>query len=75
MTGEFDVAGVFIPAVVIWALLSMAVGVVVRRILTATHFYRLVWHRGLFDLALFFILWGLVAYMGNRYGLPAWIVR
>ncbi len=71
MIGEFDVAGVFIPAIVIWALLSMAVGVVVRRILTATRFYYLVWHRGLFDLALFFILWGLVAFMANRFGLPA----
>ena len=75
MIGEFDVAGVFIPAIVIWALLSMAAGAVVRQVFAATRFYRLVWHRGLFDLALFFILWGLVAFMGNHFGLPAWIDR
>ena len=75
MIGEFDIAGVFIPAIVIWALASMAVGLVVRRVFVATGFYRLVWHRGLFDLALFFILWGLVAFMGNHFGLPAGIDR
>lgn len=75
MIGEFDVAGVFIPAIVIWALLSMAVGLIVRRIFVATRFYQLVWHRGLFDLALFFILWGLVAFMANHFGLPAGIDR
>jgi len=71
--GEFDLAGVFVPAIVIWAVLSMAVGLVVRRVFTATGFYQLVWHRGLFDLALFFILWGLVAFVANRFGLPAGI--
>jgi hypothetical protein len=73
MIGEFDVAGVFIPAIVIWAIVSMALGLIVRRILTATRFYALVWHRGLFDLALFFILWSAVAFLANRYGLPAGI--
>ncbi len=75
MIGEIDVAGVFIPAILFWAVLSMAAGVVVRRILTATRFYQLVWHRGLFDLALFFMLWGLVAFMVNCYGLPAGVIR
>jgi len=73
MTGEFDIGGVFVPAILIWAVVSMAIGVVVRQIFTATRFYQLVWHRGLFDLALFFILWGLVAGTVNRFGLPAWI--
>ena len=72
MIGEIDVAGVFIPAILVWAVASMVVGLVVRQILAATGFYRLVWHRGLFDLALFFILWGFVAFMVNRFGLPAW---
>ncbi len=74
MIGEIDVAGVFIPALVIWALVAMAIGVVVRQILTATGFYRLVWHRGLFNLALFFILLGLVAGLINAHG-PSWIRR
>lgn len=73
MIGEFDVAGVFIPAILVWAIVSMAIGLVVRSILRAMRFYQLVWHRGLFDLALFFILWGLVAATANSAGLPAWI--
>lgn len=68
MIGEIDVAGVFIPALVIWALVAMVLGIVVRQVLTATGFYRLVWHRGLFELALFFILWGLVVVFVNRFG-------
>ncbi len=75
MIGEFDVAGVFIPAIVIWALGAVAIGAVLRRIFTVTRFYQLVWHRGLFDLALFFILWGFVAFMANNFGLAAWIDR
>jgi hypothetical protein len=72
MIGEFAVAGVFVPAVLIWALVAMAIGAVARRVLRLIGFYRLVWHRGLFDLALFFILWALVAAAVNRYGLPPW---
>ena len=71
MTGEFDIAGVFIPAILIWAIVSMVIGVAVRTILRSVGFYRLVWHRGLFDLALFFILWGLVASIANSSGMFA----
>ena len=75
MIGEFDIAGVFVPSIVIWTLVAMLIGVFVRRILAATGFYLLVWHRGLFDLALFFILLGAVAFTANRYGLPAWVTQ
>lgn len=73
MIAEVNIAGVFIPAILIWALVAVAIGFLVRRVLTLIGFYRLVWHRGLFDLALFFILWGSVAFMVNRFGLPGWI--
>ncbi len=72
MIGEFSIAGVFVPALLVWAVIAMGLGAVARRVLRVTGFYRLVWHRGLFDLALFFILWGLVAGMVNRFGIPAW---
>ena len=75
MIGEFDIAGVFVPAILIWAILSMAIGPVVRSILRAVRFYQLVWHRGLFDLALFFILWGLVAAAANSTDLSVWVAR
>jgi hypothetical protein len=72
MIGEFSIAGVFVPALLVWAVIAMALGALARRVLRLIGFYRLVWHRGLFDLALFFILWGLVAGLVNRYGIPMW---
>ncbi len=45
MIGEFAVAGVFVPAVLIWALVAMAIGAVARRVLRLIGFYRLVWLR------------------------------
>jgi hypothetical protein len=73
--GEFAVAGVFVPALLVWAVAAMAIGAAVRRLLRVIGFYRLVWHRGLFDLALFFILWGLVAAVVDFYNVSAGSTR
>jgi hypothetical protein len=72
MIGEINIAGVFVPALVLWGLVAMGLGAIVRQVLTSTGFYRLVWHRGLFDIALFFILWGLVVALVIRFGIPSW---
>jgi hypothetical protein len=60
MTGEFDLYGVFIPSLAAWMLLAFLISLPVRRILAWTGFYRLVWHRPLFDLALYVVLLGAV---------------
>ena len=49
MIGEFDIGGVFIPSAAVWAVVAIVVGVFVRRLLNLVGFYRLVWHRGLFE--------------------------
>jgi hypothetical protein len=68
MIGEFDVGGVFVPALVLWGMIAIGVNLVLRRVLSVFGFYRLVWHRGLFDLALLVILWALVTAVADRLG-------
>jgi hypothetical protein len=61
MIGEFDVYGVFVPVLLVWALIALALTAVLRRCLAVIGFYRLVWHRALVDLSLFVLLLAAVA--------------
>jgi hypothetical protein len=66
MRGELDLHGVFVPALLAFAFAAWLVTIVLRRLLAATGFYRLVWHRPLFDTALFvLVLGGLVALLSR----------
>jgi protein AaeX len=56
MIGEISIGGVYVPSLLIWGLVALALNLVLRRLLAAIGFYRLVWHRALFDLALFIIV-------------------
>lgn len=61
MTGQFDLYGVFIPSL---AALALAVYIVFRALaflLGKVGFYRMVWHRALFDVALYLTLLGFVS--------------
>ncbi len=60
MTGEFDLYGVFVPSLAAWMLLAFLLLLPLRRLLARTGLYRLVWHRPLFDLALYVVLLGAV---------------
>ncbi|KQS83690.1 MULTISPECIES: DUF1656 domain-containing protein [unclassified Methylobacterium] len=60
MTGELDLYGVFVPSLAAWMLIAFALSLLLRRVLARTGFYRMVWHRPLFDLALYVVLLGLV---------------
>jgi protein AaeX len=70
MIGEFDIGGVFVPAPAVWAAVAIIVSLFLRRLLHLAGFYQLVWHRGLFELALLTILWGTVTYFATLYGVP-----
>jgi hypothetical protein len=59
--GEFNISGVFFSPVLFYAVVAMMLSTLVRRVLARVGFYRLVWHRALFDFALFVVLWGLAA--------------
>jgi protein AaeX len=60
MSGEFDIYGVYFPAFAVFAAIAFALHLAVKRLLDAYGFYRFVWHRALFDLALYVILFGVV---------------
>jgi protein AaeX len=65
VTGEFDIYGVYFPAFAVFAAIALLLQVVViNRLLNAIGFYRLVWHRALFDLAVYVILLGAVTAAG-----------
>jgi hypothetical protein len=59
--GEFDFDGVFVSPLLIYAIVALAICAVVQRLLILVGFYRLVWHRALFDFALFVVLLGAVS--------------
>jgi hypothetical protein len=68
MIGEFDIYGVFVPVLLVWALVALALTGVLRMVLVRVGFYHLVWHRPLVDLSLLVIVLTIVANV-----LPHWI--
>jgi hypothetical protein len=67
VTGEIDIGGVFLPALLVWAVVALGLGAILRRVLTWIGAYRLVWHPALFDMAVFVVLVGVVAALAGRY--------
>lgn len=58
--GELDIYGVYIPIFVVVAAIAFLVQILLKRVLDACGLYRFLWHRALFDLAIYVILLGLV---------------
>ncbi|HEY0184258.1 MAG TPA: DUF1656 domain-containing protein [Rhodopila sp.] len=68
MIGEVDIYGVFVPILLVWALIALPITALLRRGLARIGFYRLVWHRPLVDLSLFVIVMAAIAA-----AMPLWI--
>ena len=66
MIGEINVYGVLLPPLLAWVALALLLSAGLRMGLTRLGFYRFVWHRPLFDLALLVILTGLVSDLMTR---------
>jgi protein AaeX len=58
--GELDIYGVYIPIFVVVAAVAFLLQILLKRVLDACGLYRFLWHRALFDLAIYVILLGLV---------------
>ncbi|AGS40281.1 MAG: hypothetical protein ACJA2Y_001163 [Cycloclasticus pugetii] len=59
MIGEIDIAGIFISPLLL-CLLSAFIGrVMISTLFEKANIYKVVWHRPLFDMSLFFILLGI----------------
>ncbi|WP_042878685.1 DUF1656 domain-containing protein [Cupriavidus necator] len=57
---EFDLYGVYVPAAVVWMLAAFAITAGVCAGLTRIGFYRIVWHRSLFNFSLYILVLGAV---------------
>jgi hypothetical protein len=68
VSGEVDAFGVFLPIALVTGAGAFAAALIIRRILRALRAYRLIWHAGLFDVAMFVVLWWLVDFAA---GAPA----
>jgi hypothetical protein len=66
MIGEFDFYGVFLPELLVWMLLTYCIQFVLTKALARAGFYRFVWHRSVFDLALYIVMLGLVVFVSHR---------
>jgi hypothetical protein len=67
MIHEIDIYGVFLPDLLVWVIVAFFVNLVARRLLASLGLYRLVWHRALFDTALFVLILGGVVAASERY--------
>ncbi|MGA2998759.1 DUF1656 domain-containing protein [Bradyrhizobium sp.] len=65
MIGEFDIYGVYVPAFAIYAAIALLLQIAIMRLLEALGFYRLVWHRALFDLTIYVVVLGIVTAAGT----------
>jgi len=66
MNNEVTLYGVFVPALFVWMLIAFGVSVPLRWALARSGFYRFVWHRPLFDLALYVVLVGAVVHIAMQ---------
>jgi hypothetical protein len=60
MIEEVNLYGVFVPRLLVLMVVAFLVSVIVRGALSQLGFYRHVWHRPLFDIALYIVLLGAV---------------
>jgi hypothetical protein len=58
---EVNLSGVVLPAALLWAGIAFLLSSVISRTLSRMGFYALVWHRALFDAALFVLFWGAIS--------------
>ncbi|WBM33029.1 MULTISPECIES: DUF1656 domain-containing protein [Pseudomonas] len=70
MIGELDISGVFLPALLVMMLGTYLLFLGLHAVLVRIHFYRLVWHRALFNVALYAVLLGAVDHFCRNLMLP-----
>jgi hypothetical protein len=67
---EVDVYGLFVSPLLAFGVVALPVAFLIRRLLDRLGFYRWVWHRALFDTALYLlVLGGVHAAAGSALGI------
>ncbi|WP_456618774.1 MULTISPECIES: DUF1656 domain-containing protein [unclassified Bradyrhizobium] len=65
MRHQIDIYGVLVPALLLWIIIAYALSALVRRLMLRFDLYRLVWHRALFDFAIYVCILGGVVYLSE----------
>jgi hypothetical protein len=58
--GEIDIYGIFVPSLSVWMVTAFILSLPLRRALNFAGVYHFIWHRPLFDFALYVVLLGIV---------------
>jgi hypothetical protein len=67
MKYEIDIAGVLVPSLLLWLIIAYVLSALLSAQLRRIGFYRLVWHRALFDFAIFVCVLGGIVYLSSEY--------
>lgn len=67
MIGEVSLFGVYMPPLLLLMLPALLVSRVLAGALARVGFYRLVWHPALFDISLFVIVLGSLAFFASNW--------
>ena len=65
MRPELDIYGIYIPTLGVLALGAYVLNTIMQRLLARVRFYRFVWHRPLFDAAMYCCILGAAALILN----------
>ena len=67
MRYEIDLSGVLVPSLLVWLLAAYALCAILRPVFQRAGLYGLVWHRALFDLAVFVCVLGAIVYLSSEF--------
>ena len=65
MKFETDLFGILVPTLLLWLIVTYLIGALLRPLMERSGLYKYVWHRALFDLALYVCLLGGVVYLSS----------
>lgn len=67
MFGEVVFFGIFLPKLLVLAMLALVLHALGKKLLTRAHVYRVVWHPALFNLSVFVVIFAVTAHVFQRY--------
>jgi hypothetical protein len=67
MIGEVSLYGLYVPPLLLLALLALVVSRVLNLVMARLGVYRFVWHPALFDFALFVIVLGSLSFFASNW--------
>jgi hypothetical protein len=67
MRYDLNIYGVYVPSLLLGLVITYILSALLSRLFRRIGLYQHVWHRALFDLAIFVCLLGVVVYLGSEF--------